>query len=71
MIVGKFVIRMWNNMKHIYELNKEDIVKIIAKKFNCNPSDVYLREEKEYARGTRIETIKATVKVNEVLNMED
>lgn len=58
-------------MKHIYELTKEDIVKIIAKKFNCNPNDVYLREEEEYGLGICRETIKATVKVNEALNMED
>lgn len=56
-------------MTHSYELSFEDIVNIIAKKFDCSTQCVYLRSEKERSFAGCKETIKATVKTKEAVNL--
>lgn len=56
-------------MTHSYELDADDIMNIIAKKFNCSPQCVYLRSEKEHVFAGCKETIKATVKTKEAVNL--
>lgn len=52
-------------MKYSYELNKDDIINILAEKFNCEPTCIYLREEQEPHLMGYSETIKAIVNMGE------
>lgn len=50
-------------MKKYYELNEDEICDVIAKKYGCRKTDVYIRKEKEYHGAGYTECIKATIKV--------
>lgn len=50
-------------MKKLYELNEDDILQIIAEKFECDKKCVSIRSEKEYVYAGCKEIISATVKI--------